>query len=117
MAKSRSAKRRATASIIPDSDFAAEVLTAMTLAVHDVQPQRTRVFGVPHQGMEIKEILSVILETGGKSSTRLDLVQQLSEGSNFLNTQWEDIVNLWPTGSDIKIVRFYERRKSPTVKW
>jgi hypothetical protein len=73
-------------------------------------------FGVPHQGMEIDEMLSMVQKTGGKSSTRLDLVQTLSEGSNFLNTQREDIVNLWPTGSNIKIVSFYEKLKSPTVK-
>jgi hypothetical protein len=73
-------------------------------------------FGVPHQGMEIDEMLSMVEKTGGKSSTRLDLVQTLSEGSNFLNTQREDIVNLWPTGSNIQIVSFYERLKSPTVK-
>jgi hypothetical protein len=73
-------------------------------------------FGVPHQGMEIEDMIKMVEDTGGKSSTRLDLVQSLSEGSNFLNTQRADIVNLWPDGSDITIVSFYESLKSPTVE-
>jgi hypothetical protein len=73
-------------------------------------------FGVPHQGMEIEDMLKMVEDKGGKSSTRWDLVQSLSEGSNFLNTQREDIVNLWPTGSEIKIVSFCERLMSPTVE-
>jgi hypothetical protein len=73
-------------------------------------------FGVPHQGMEIEDLMKKVEDTGGESSTRLDLVQSLSEGSNFLNTQRADRANLWPSGSDITIVSFYERLTSPTVE-
>jgi hypothetical protein len=74
-------------------------------------------FGVPHQGMEVENILLMIKKEGRESSTRWDLVRQLSrEGSNFLNHHHESIVDLWPPSSTIRIVSFYERLPSPTVE-
>jgi hypothetical protein len=49
-------------------------------------------------------------------SSRSDLVKQLQEGSNFLDTQRDDITNLWDQALSIEIVSFYETKMTPVVK-
>jgi hypothetical protein len=49
-------------------------------------------------------------------SSRLDLVKQLQEGTNFLDTQRDDITSLWDQIPGIEIVSFYETKTTPVVK-
>jgi hypothetical protein len=49
-------------------------------------------------------------------SSRSEFVKQLREGSNFLNTQRDDITNLWNQTSGIEIVSFYETKTTAVVK-
>jgi hypothetical protein len=49
-------------------------------------------------------------------SSRSDFVKQLREGSNFLDTQRDDITSLWDQTSGIEIVSFYETKKTAVVK-
>jgi len=73
-------------------------------------------FGTPHQGLEINELLSMIDDVSLGQSTRSDFVKQLREGTNFLNTQREDITSLWDKTADIEIVSFYETKTTAVVK-
>jgi hypothetical protein len=56
----------------------------------------------------------VDIETGGQES-RVNLLKQLKEGSEFLETQKEDLSRIWKEFQG-KIVSFYEIVKTPTVQ-
>ncbi|KAH0556424.1 hypothetical protein GP486_005657 [Trichoglossum hirsutum] len=72
-------------------------------------------FGTPHQGLRTKELEEMVdTETGGQES-RLNLLRHLKEGSEFLETQKENLLHLWTEYSG-KIVSFYETLKTPTVE-
>ncbi|KAF8246653.1 hypothetical protein K440DRAFT_683829 [Wilcoxina mikolae CBS 423.85] len=74
-------------------------------------------FGTPHQGLEVNELLSMVEDVSqGKKTSRSELVKQLREGSDFLDTQRDDITNLWGPTSNIQIFSFYETKKTPTVR-
>jgi hypothetical protein len=49
-------------------------------------------------------------------SSRSDFVKQLREGTNFLDTQRDDITSLWDQMDGIEIVSFYETKTTPVVK-
>jgi len=67
-------------------------------------------FGTPHGGMEVKELLEVTEEL-----SRKNIVQLLESSSFFLEDQREEIINLWDAGSDVKIFSFYEDQLTGTV--
>jgi hypothetical protein len=48
-------------------------------------------------------------------SSRSDFVKQLEEGTNFLDTQRDDIVSLWDQTPGIEIVSFYETKTTAVV--
>jgi hypothetical protein len=74
-------------------------------------------FGTPHQGLEVKELLAMVEDVSlSQRASRSNLVEQLREGSNFLDTYRDDITSLWGSISDIEIVSFYETKKTVTVK-
>jgi hypothetical protein len=77
-------------------------------------------FGTPHQGLGVNELLSMVEDMSLAPQSRSNFVKQLKEGSNFLVTHKEEITNLWDPSStshsDIKIVSFYETKKTATVK-
>jgi hypothetical protein len=50
------------------------------------------------------------------NSSRSDFVKQLREGTNFLDTQRDDIASLWDQTSGVEIVSFYETKKTAVVK-
>jgi hypothetical protein len=72
-------------------------------------------FGTPHQGLEVQELRTMVNDVSPRATAELDILQQLDEGSDFLNTQREDITNLWDSSSKIDILSFYETRKTMTV--
>jgi hypothetical protein len=72
-------------------------------------------FGTPHQGLEVNELLSMVEDKLPGETSRFELVKQLREGSNFLDTQRDDIVNLWGPTSNIQIFSFYETKRTQTV--
>ncbi|KAF8542128.1 hypothetical protein BDD12DRAFT_428180 [Trichophaea hybrida] len=72
-------------------------------------------FGMPHQGMEVEELRAMVKDVSPLAASRLEIIQQLEEGSNFLNTQKDDITNLWDAASEIEILSFYETKKTVTV--
>ncbi|KAF8241553.1 hypothetical protein K440DRAFT_591862, partial [Wilcoxina mikolae CBS 423.85] len=72
-------------------------------------------FGTPHQGMEVEELRTMVKDDSPGTYSNLEILQQLSEGSNFLDTQRENITNLWDSSSKIEILSFYETRKTKAV--
>jgi hypothetical protein len=48
-------------------------------------------------------------------SSRSDFVKQLEEGTNFLDTQRDDITSLWDQAPGIEIVSFYETKTMAVV--
>jgi len=71
-------------------------------------------FGTPHRGLHTVEleamldVMSSILE-----SNRADLIVQLREGSEFLESEADALVDIL---SRLKVVSFYETVETPTVK-
>jgi len=49
-------------------------------------------------------------------SSRSDFVKQLQEGTNFLDTQRDDITSLWDQTPGIEIVSFYETKMTAVVE-
>jgi len=73
-------------------------------------------FGTPHQGLDINDPLSMIDDVSPGKSTKPDFVKQLHEGSDFLDTQRDNITSLWDQTSGIEIVSFYETKRTAVVK-
>jgi len=73
-------------------------------------------FGTPHQGMEVEELCNMVQDVSPRAISRLEILRQLEEGSIFLNTQRDDITNLWDSACGIEILSFYGTRKTMTVR-
>ncbi|KAF8534691.1 hypothetical protein BDD12DRAFT_755570, partial [Trichophaea hybrida] len=73
-------------------------------------------FGTPHQGMRTYDLEEMVdAESGGHETSRQNLLRQLREGSEFLETQKEELSYIWGERKP-KIVSFYETVATPTVK-
>ncbi|KAF8530881.1 hypothetical protein BDD12DRAFT_914734 [Trichophaea hybrida] len=73
-------------------------------------------FGTPHNGMRTDDLEQMVdMESGGYETSRHNLLRQLREGSEFLETQKEDLSYIWDEYKP-KIISFYETVQTPTVK-
>jgi hypothetical protein len=63
---------------------------------------------------ELEEMVD--MESGGYETSRHNLLRQLREGSEFLETQKEDLSYIWEKYKP-NIISFYETVQTPTVKW
>jgi hypothetical protein len=73
-------------------------------------------FGNPHQGMRTSDLEAMVdAESGGYDTSRHNLLRQLREGSEFLETQKEELSYIWEECKP-KIVSFYETAATPTVE-
>jgi hypothetical protein len=73
-------------------------------------------FGAPHEGMrtyDLKEMVDV--ESGDCETSKHNLLRQLSEGSEFLENQKEELCYIWKEYKP-NIVSFYETAPTPTVR-
>lgn len=71
-------------------------------------------FGAPHYGMRTEELEAMVREMcTGTESQRMKLLHQLREGSNFLESQRDELVDIW---SKLKVVSYYETVATPTVQ-
>jgi hypothetical protein len=71
-------------------------------------------FGAPHGGLQAND-LEEMVEIDSGSTQRRYLLMQLGEGSEFLETQREDLMNVWKNFKG-KIVSFFETVKTLSVK-
>jgi len=62
---------------------------------------------------ELEEMVD--MESGGYETSRHNLLRQLREGSEFLETQKEDLSYIWEKYKP-NIISFYETVQTPTVK-
>ncbi|KAF8532857.1 hypothetical protein BDD12DRAFT_764502, partial [Trichophaea hybrida] len=63
-------------------------------------------FGTPHQGLQTAELEAMIDDlSGGVETSRLRLLMQLRENSEFLETQRDTLADIWPGR---KIISLYE---------
>lgn len=53
------------------------------------------------------------ITSSNKQSTRLKLLEQLREDSEFLEDQRERLIHIW---ARLRIISFYEMNETPTVK-
>jgi len=70
-------------------------------------------FGAPHGGLQVDD-LEEMVEIDSGSAQRRYLIMQLREGSEFLETQREDLMNVWKDFKG-KLVSFFETVKTPSV--
>jgi hypothetical protein len=73
-------------------------------------------FGTPHQGMRTYDLEEMVeAESGRYETSKQNLLNQLREGSEFLENQMEELCYIL---EDYKpqIVSFYETVLTPTVK-
>jgi hypothetical protein len=72
-------------------------------------------FGVGHLGFENAEETEAMVTdlSDGMDNARLRLSRQLKEYSEFLETQREDLVDIWPGR---RIFSFYETEFTPTLQ-
>jgi hypothetical protein len=71
-------------------------------------------FGTPHQGLRTAELETMVDDlSGGKETSRLRLLMQLRENSEFLDTQRDALDDIW---SGRKIISFYEVEKTRVVQ-
>ncbi|KAA8911998.1 hypothetical protein FN846DRAFT_358793 [Sphaerosporella brunnea] len=73
-------------------------------------------FGTPHQGMEVEELCAMVKDASPRATSKYEILRDLERSSNFLNTQREDITNLWDSTLMIDILSFYETKKTRTVR-
>jgi hypothetical protein len=72
-------------------------------------------FGTPHEGLRTYDLEEMVdAESGGYETSRHNLLKQLREGSEFLETQKEDLSYIWDEYKP-KIISFYETEQSATV--
>jgi len=69
-------------------------------------------FGTPHQGLRTDELEGVV---DVDSTQRHNLIMQLKEGSEFLETQKEHLLPIFKTLQGLKVVSFYETVKTASV--
>ncbi|KAF8539827.1 hypothetical protein BDD12DRAFT_909826 [Trichophaea hybrida] len=73
-------------------------------------------FGTPHEGMrtsDLEEMVDVV--SGDYETSWHNLLRQLSEGSEYLENQKEELCYIWKEYKP-KIVSFYETAPTPTVR-
>lgn len=70
-------------------------------------------FGTPHQGLRVDALESMVEDISSSPEPSLYLLRQLRENSQFLETQKELLVHVWPS---LQVVSFYETELTPTVK-
>ncbi|KAF8538615.1 hypothetical protein BDD12DRAFT_805984 [Trichophaea hybrida] len=70
-------------------------------------------FGTPHQGLRTAELEAMVEDISSSQSSKLSLLFQLRENSEFLETNRDGLVDIW---NGRKIVNFYETLDTPTVK-
>ncbi|KAF8538735.1 Alpha/Beta hydrolase protein, partial [Trichophaea hybrida] len=71
-------------------------------------------FGTPHNGLHTAELEAMVNDMASKpESTASILLQQLRQGSEFLESQADELVDIWPGR---RIVSFYELLETPTVR-
>jgi hypothetical protein len=72
-------------------------------------------FGTPHQGLRTYDLEEMVdAEAGGYETSRHNLLKQLREGSEFLETQKEGLSHIWEEYRP-KIISFYETAQTATV--
>jgi len=71
-------------------------------------------FGAPHSGLQGEDLEDMVGIYAGGGQRRY-LIMQLREGSEFLETQKEDLMNVWKDFKG-KLVSFFETMKTPSVK-
>jgi hypothetical protein len=70
-------------------------------------------FGTPHQGLDIDELQQML---GDAHSARKELVQQLRQGSIFLQLQKEKFWMLWDSLYEARLYSFYETMKTASLE-
>ncbi|KAH0611869.1 uncharacterized protein H6S33_011134 [Morchella sextelata] len=75
-------------------------------------------FGAPHGGQKVDDLVSMVKDITSSSSSsqqsrRLRLLEHLREDSDFLDDQRERLISIW---EKMKIISFYEKRDTKTVK-
>jgi len=95
------------------------LIQAKTQALHNNILDATRTiffFGAPHDGMRTTELEAMVKDISSDLESqpmkRL-LLQQLREGSEFLESQRDELVDIW---NGRKIISYYETVDMPTVK-
>jgi hypothetical protein len=71
-------------------------------------------FGTPHQGLRTYDLEDMVDAESGETS-RLNMLKQLREGSEFLENQKDDLSYIWEEYKP-KIISFYETVLTPTVQ-
>jgi hypothetical protein len=73
-------------------------------------------FGTPHEGLRTHELEKMMdAESGGYESSRHKLLEQLRDGSDFLESQKDDLSYIWGDFNP-RIISFYETVKTRTVR-
>jgi len=92
-------------------------MQAKSQALHSHILDATRAiffFGAPHDGLRITELEAMVQDMSlDLESQPAKLLQQLREGSEFLESQRDELVDIW---IGRKIVSYYETVGTPTVK-
>ena len=71
-------------------------------------------FGAPHNGLRTAELEAMVQDmSSNPESQSIKLLQQLREGSEFLENQRDELVDIW---NGRKIISYYETVRTPTVK-
>lgn len=74
-------------------------------------------FGAPHAGLDVDALVAMVEDTACTSSdeqsARLSILEQLRENSEFLEDQKERLIPIWER---LRVVSFYEAKKTPSVK-
>ncbi|KAK5995937.1 Vegetative incompatibility HET-E-1-like protein [Cladobotryum mycophilum] len=73
-------------------------------------------FGAPHAGMNVDALVEMVetITSGDRQSTRLKLLDQLRDDSDFLDDQKERLIQVWKNPR-LKLVSFYELQTTPVV--
>ena len=73
-------------------------------------------FGAPHNGMRTTELEAMIMDMSSNlesQPTNLLLLLQLREGSEFLESQRDELVDIW---NGRKIISYYETVDTPAIR-
>jgi len=93
------------------------LIQAKTQALHNHILDATRAiffFGAPHDGLRTTELEAMVQDMSSDSESQpMRLLLQLREGSEFLENQRDELVDIW---SGRKIISYYETVGTPTVK-
>jgi len=93
------------------------LIQAKTQALHSNVLDATRTvffFGAPHNGMRATELEAIVKDISSdleSQSTKRLLLQQLREGSEFLESQRDELVDIW---NGRKVISYYETVNTPS---